>query len=257
MNKYKKTKFFYNTILYALLGVFAFLIPAQASDFEYESATIRRLTDHLFQEKMIDFDDPKQFKEYSMIEDCDIFRKYFSNDFEWNKIRLAIKKEMQDQKPSLLKTRIRVPGVLNLTRYNFTTQAFDIHEDYVFKDVGFLQLSSNNYKLCGGDYNKGDMGLALPNQYFLKPEIPFNLYRIPVSKLVAKKVLDKTVPNKDKEATRPAYFYMNVTLDAFFDIDKKAKGGVTAYVLGTVDSIDFYTDEYRQNKFKTLYYDVY
>lgn len=247
-----------------LLGLVAILIvvsfPAFADKSAYEEATIRRLTDHLFQEKMIDFEDPNQFKEYTMIEDCEIFDAYFSNDFEWNRIRIAIKQEMDGLEPSVKRTKLRVPGRINITRYNFTTQSFDIDEDDIFDAVGFLQISESLYSLCDKQYDEGNVK-TIPRKYFLKPDIAFNLFRIPVSKTVAKKVLDR-IPLNEKNSradydTRTVHININMTLDAFFEIRKEGKKKVLAYVLGTVDSVDFYMDAHRKNKFKTISYDVY
>lgn len=242
--------------LYLIFLVALLLFPSvsMAEKASYKSATMRLLTDHLFQEKMIDLDDPEQFKEYTIIEDCEIFENYFSNDFEWNRIRTAVKQEMEGLSPSAQKTRIRVPGKLNITRYNFTTQAFDVSPEDVFDKVGFLQISETSYDLCDEKFREDNIE-AIPNKYFLKPEVPFNLYRIPASKVVAQQVLDEVKPNKLN--LRTIYIDINITLDTFFGLNKGSSSGVSADVLGTIDSVDFYTDEFRRNKFKTIYYDVY
>lgn len=255
MKKISKDNIIKNILFTGLLAVSVLLSSSSfAEKYQYDDATIRRLTDHLFEEKMINFDDAGQFKEYAMIEDCEIFETYFNNDFEWNRIRLAVKEEMSSLKPSTKKTRVRLPGKVDLTRYNFTTQSFDIYDVDVFNNVGFLQISERKYDLCDKNYDEGDIQ-NLPQKYFLKPEVPFNLFRIPVSKALARQVLDKIPPNKKDRRT--AYIDINVTLDAFFEINAESDREKYAYVLGSVDQIDFYIDKEKRNKFKTLYYDEY
>ncbi len=249
-----KTNYIHKVFFFILLTLVLSLSPVRAEESSYGLSDIRMLTDHLFQEKMINFDDPEQFKEYAIIEDCEIYQEYFNNDFEWNRIRLAVKEEIQNIKPSSRVKKVRVPGTIEFTRYNFTTQSFDLHEDSVFGGVGFIQITESKYDLCDEEYSDRSLK-KLPYIYFLKPEIPFNLYRVPVSKVVAQKVLDRTIPNADE--TRTIYIDINVTLDAFFEVKEEGFRGYAGYVLGSVDSIDFFTDQYREDKFKTLYYDIF
>ncbi len=250
----KKAMFIFLSVF---LLSFVFLHTASADqDIEYKNATIQRLTNHLSRHGGINFDDSKQFKEYAIIEDCQVLKKYFENDFDWNRIRLAFKQHIQKLKAPEKPLKLRIPGKIQITRYNFTTESFDLENSSILKDVGYLQISSDSYDLCDGKFSERDIK-NLPNLYYLKLDTPLNIFRIPVSKPVALGILEKTAV--ERRDLRSLYIDIKVSVD---DIATETPKGDESYknafyFNGKVESIDFYTDENYRDKFKTIYYGFY
>lgn len=88
-----------------------------------------------------DINDIKVADAYGEILYCDMYTKYFSNDFEWNNIRRQIANRVL-QKKEMYRVQYEYKGLIKLDRYSFEKQVFPLTKETRMSNVGSLQLIS-------------------------------------------------------------------------------------------------------------------
>lgn len=219
------------------------------SETTYKTPYLEGMVDLLFSNGFVDPNDAEQLRDYVLVKDCDLFKRYFTDDFMWNKIRnriIADSKTLQNHVDNRYVLDVR----FWVTRYNFNTKAFDIRPDSQLDNVNLLTLYTASNGVACSKAKGIERFNKLPSQYQLRLDTPLSLYRIPMAENMGRKILaamDKTkLPN---EAHRILYGMVYLTVDSVMGTD-----GNQAVLLGRVDKLEFYLDQARTRRIRTLYY---
>jgi hypothetical protein len=233
--------------------IFLFLFGvSQAAAQAYVEPTLTGVLDLIYVDGLVDLSQDDQVRDYLKVKDCDALKQADTDEFKWQ----AIKKTTQDKADSEVrdvKRQFKIPMSLKINNYNFDTLAFDINPDSQLKAVRFLQFYNVAQVPCrtSRDYNTGFSRFsALPQDYQIELEAPFSVYRLPVAEALGKRILEEL--EKDEEGNRMMYLAAYITVDTMDRITKVWAGKV-AVGIGRIDRIDFFVDQARTRRFKTLY----
>lgn len=223
---------------------------AAASPLEYVEPTFDKMLDLSFADGLIDLSDDQQFSDYIKLKDCDAYKANINDDFKWQ----ALKKEWQakaEENISTLKRHYKIPAVLKVNRYNFDTLAFDLHIQSQLQNVHYLEIFLASDVACG---SVGAIGSrkGVPTNYQVQLETPFSMLRVPMGQALGKRILEELITDSNNKQ-RLVYLVTYLTIDAMDRLVSNNVGNKVAVGIGRIDKIEFYVDQERTRRFKTLY----
>jgi hypothetical protein len=150
---------------------------------------------------------------YLKINECHLYHKFFFNDFEWNKVRLATSAYLKEYRQNVPRFYEFVQPV-KLQRYDFRLQGFVLEDVNNYISLNNIQLAygTTDYNECNDSFKATD---RFPIAGVLKIKSPFSLPFMRVPPEVAQEYTNLLVKNNvDIEHNgRPAYlrFRMGVS----------------------------------------------
>lgn len=231
----------------ACLGPQATAAPPKTQQ-SYIRPTLNSMVDILFANGVIDPNDPRQLVDFVRVKDCSLLERYYGNDFAWNKIKTRIIAEaraLQKDVPS----RFVINDQLEIDRYNFKTQSFDINAQSQLKNVNLMTLLHQSAFTCQGrEVNYQDR--VLPDHFSFRPDVPLSLVRLPMAAGMARRILPDIIETLDNRVQkRTIYFSVFLTVDGIVGITNS-----TATLGGHIDRIEFFSDAERMQRIKTMLY---
>ena len=123
-----------------------------------------------------DSDNEKAIDSFLHTKNCKLFDKYYSNEFIWQNIREGFKrvKYYSSEYPD----RLEIVSYLQLGRYNFAQQAFDISELFQLDNQGAIVFL---LKIIEMDCDKPYFTTYFPENIMFVPDNKFALTNIPIS----------------------------------------------------------------------------
>lgn len=189
----------------------------------------------------------KAIDNYLIINECDIYKNFFSDDFEWNNIRKSTAEMLKEKSPAFTNQfKILVP--IDLGRYDMKKGGFDIVSGTAFENSRRIQVTSGvgGYKGCD---QQGDLD-GYPSQVILILNKPFTFDFVKVDEHVAqafllrKKYNRTPVPRelRNKGFQRLAFARMRVTFARFQGVVQDNRNVAQAVLYGKLDGIDVFED---------------
>ncbi|MEA1937643.1 MAG: DUF4852 domain-containing protein [Pseudomonadota bacterium] len=164
--------------------------------------TSERLAVALFHFHVLTPDDPLVVDEYMCLTECDIYQKYYSNDFEWRSIRSTMRKTIIEQTAAFDPT-FYILGSMILGRYDFDHEAFDIDPKTSLERIGSIVLVKQDKNACGVELAN------FPQSYKAKLTRSINLTEIPMDKDSARDFVSRLSKG---DGERVIYLKIGITL---------------------------------------------
>jgi hypothetical protein len=208
---------------------------------EYVPPTYDNIARVLWALDMKDLFDDKAVDGYLQIAECDLFQKFYSNEFRWKKIREGTRDYLEKYK-SKFSRRFEYVQPIFLDRYDFALKGFPVMPDQQFVGTTRLQFSANSEGAtkCRGVVLRNFSGY--PSGAILNLRTPFNLSFVRVPEVLAKEYL-KMVENiaiKPGEG-RPAFIRFRIRVDQFLN-EESLDHGSFANFSGALDKIEVFAD---------------
>ena len=228
----------------------AFFAPVAArADEEYASPTYQNLVKMLVRFGALNVGDDDVLDEYAMIEECDIYKKYYGNDFEWNKIRTALRQSLR-QTVATFPTTIHYAIVSQFGHYDFKAHVYDFTDEASLKGVSSFVLEAKSNARCGSQGTK-----LIPVVFRVVLDQPVGISGLTLNEADAKALLQAM--EQDKNAKHLVYVRFNMKIGGIAPLERKKDGqkllfdrmtqpsgnGGIVQVEAGLDSIDFYEDE--------------
>jgi hypothetical protein len=179
---------------------------------------------------------------YIIITECNLYNKFFSNEFEWEKIRGVTKEFLEKNKDKVSRYYEYVQPVI-LERYDSSLQGFPIVDaDKNLLGQKNLQFANFRYGLtpCGG-YDLGDGNY--PSTAVLALSSPLTLTFVRVPKELAQRYLgwreSQGIATSDK---RQAYIRYRIRIDGYEGI-KSFEGMNSFSFRGKLMRLDVFADQ--------------
>lgn len=197
-----------------------------------------------------DMSDNTAIDNYLKINECELYMRFFNNDFEWEKIRNATRSYIH-QNVGSFPTKFEIMIPIYLDRYNAEKGYFDLTEESKMINLRRLDINMNTRtNICR---DKGAIR-GYSRNMILNLNRPFSLTRIPVSRPLAELYLEEArvtfenIPLKLRMAyyERLAYLRVKVRLTSFKEFVLGRHGEQQAVVFGQLDGIEIYADVERQ-----------
>jgi len=203
---------------------------------EYFSPTFENLGKTLIAMDYYDLKDDTILDEYAQVNYCELYQTYFTNDFEWQRIREAVRADIKEN----LRAYPRyydVVGPMYIDRYDFEREAFKLKPDSRILNVGRLTI----YEEMSNIYH---CGRTAPSNYFPVKYVawlnqPVNITQIKMSPDDAKALLDRLDRRLED---RMVYVRFRLLVLAVRDVSGLARGA-TANMHAVLEDISFFEDK--------------
>ena len=221
----------------------------------YETPTVKNLSQLYWMLSKLDINNDTHVDNFLMINECDLYRDYYNNEFEWKSIRKAGRKFIEDSRDSF-PTYFEFIQPLKLAEYNLETEMFDVYEPYkIFSVRRFEILAEDVYKdVCNVSHRREIEGY--PRGLYAELNRPFTLDEVKVHPEVAKLYIEKnneylqeegiaTKYKTDIYENRKAYLVMKIRIFSNKNEDVTVAGKDLAKVLGVLEGYEIYGDRER------------
>lgn len=233
------------------------------SDFQhyYEDITRQSLAKLYWRLGALDVNNKDHVDTFMRITECDIFKDYFYDEFQWEKIRQRARNFLSEN-AELFTARYKFVQPLRFGEYDIAKGLFHITEDFQIDSITKYEVASLNLseKLCGSFYKEIK---NYPGALIATLSQPFTLKAIPMEPGRARKYITEknkqfeklSIQRKTKENLykyRDAYLVMKVR---FFDYRGEYFASFsnynTALVNAVLEGYEIYSDT---NHTDLLYY---
>lgn len=225
--------------------------PAFADKFDkYLEPTSAMMTDYVFDAGLVKIEKDEQVVEYAALKDCAVYETVRQDMFRQQQMAAQVAAGQADRMKAFNKRMyLRIPGRLSITRYNFNTQAFDLDDLSKMSNVNVVSIFNLNRGPCN------DAAIRLfPTSFAAKLSYPISLRRVPLQADTAQALYDKLPPNPENRRLKALYTDLYITIDGIMPNMEVSKDGKRVMLMGQIDAIDIFTDEYRTKRLKRLDY---
>ena len=207
----------------------------------YTSVSYDNLARTLWAMNVHALDDDFMVDNFLRITECNLYNKFFMNEFEWEKIRDATRKYLMKYKEDFPR-RYEYVQPLFLDRYDFALKGFSLMKDSAFHQSTRIEFASNVYmkSKCGNEALRHVQGY--PDSAILTTSRPFKLTFIRVNEALAKEYLSFVKGRyNDPKHGRPAYMRIRIRLDQHLP-DVYIAQGVNSNYGGVIETIEIFAD---------------
>lgn len=151
---------------------------------------------------------------YLIITECNLYNKFFQNEFEWEKIKTATKQYIEANKTKVARYYEYVQPIF-MGRYDYSLQGFPIVDAKEFKGQRNFQFAS----FISGDTTCGHFNInniTYPSTGVVTINSPLNLTFIRVPLSLAEKYIDwRSKQGVADEGKRQAYIRYRIRIDGY------------------------------------------
>ncbi|MCK6418880.1 MAG: DUF4852 domain-containing protein, partial [Alphaproteobacteria bacterium] len=211
----------------------------------YAAPTIKSFSDLYWALGKLDPNTDEHVDKYVIISDCETYRKYYQNEFEWGRIRDETRAMVAANKSTFpLRFRFLLP--IKFGEYDFNRKGFNVLKEYQIPGIRRFEFVADdyNYGVCNlANYTLG----AYPKAVIADLSRPVDLNFIPVPEDKAKAYLDVVSVNANPRLMpgnpnfydyRSAYIALYIKFFSY-QTDTIGAGGVLyAQLQGVLESIE-------------------
>lgn len=251
------------TIVMLSMGL-TFSKPVHASDIGqgFAQVTFRDLAVTLMAIKSPNLEN-RIVDKYAQVFHCHLYLEKYQNDFEWARVRDAIRKKIA-KASERIRRHYEFLGVIEIERYDFERQMFPLTERTMMTNVGalvFYDLGSDAIETpCGSVSDiiaktQGTVALqmeqpSLPTTYVLQTAIPITITNIEMAPKDAEQLV-QAMQRVGGKFNRTLYLRFRMRLETFGGIrmsSSKAIGQMT----GEISAVDMFLDKEKKYYITTI-----
>lgn len=205
-------------------------------------------------------DDKKIIDNYLIINECDVYRNFYRDDFEWANVRDATR-DMLMEKSAGFTNQFKILVPIDLGRYDMERGGFDVVNNTAFINSRRIQVTGTATTYGGCD-QKGDLA-GYPSNVVMILNKPFTFDFVKVDEHVAQAFLLRKrynatpVPRelRNKGFQRLAFARMRVTFVRYQGTNDLNGGVKQAIIYGRLDGIDVFEDLKEEMLLTSINYD--
>ena len=212
----------------------------------YHDTTYSNLSKLYWAVGMHDLYDDDAIDRFLRINECDLYLKYYQDDFEWNEIRKATRKTIAEERATY-PTKYEMLLPLSLSRYDLQRERFEVDEQTRFENMKKIDiaLTSLDYTCYTDHFLEG-----YPGSVVMLLDQPFTLTTVPVKPEIADLYLQEAkqryanMPDKVRlrHYEREAYLRVLVSFSSYVGTERAAGGRKLAVMHAKIDAIEVYAD---------------
>lgn len=227
------------------------VITVRTDKDDYIDPNMQNMSKLMWQMGVLDLSDNIAIDNYLMINECELFLRYYNNDIEWEKIREAAR-EMLNNTMQTFPTKFEILVPIKLDRYNPEKQYFELEETSKMVNVRRLDIRMNQKReVCN---ERGREIRGYPRSIILTLNRPFSFSRVPVGKALAELYIEEAriayenVPLKLQPQLyeRTAFMRAKVNITSFKEAIQGRQGEMQAVVIGQLEGVEIYADVHKE-----------
>lgn len=130
----------------AVFIAFSLFCPSAWAD-EFMSPSLSNIAKTLVRFGALDIRKDESVDAYGQVVECDIYKRHFENDFQWQKVRAALRKSIK-QNVASFPTGYKYDAVLQLDRYDFKAGLFPFTAKTAQSRTNVFTISSKPEDFC-------------------------------------------------------------------------------------------------------------
>lgn len=209
----------------------------------YKRASLQNLSQSFIKLTGVDLNDDRLIDDFAIINHCDIYRKYYGDEFSWRQAREAFRRVIQRELESYPEN-VYLLGSLTLGRYDFDRKAFMLEDQNKFERTGVFRFFDRTFN-C-----QGSVVAQLPLTYHFRLTNPITLDRIEVSEDKAFTIT--RIMEQENNRDRKVYVSFFIRINDFTTQGGTGNTSVRATTRATLMSMRVYLD--RQRKIQIFEY---
>lgn len=227
------------------------IITVREEQDDYIDPDMKNMSKLMWQLGVLDLSDNIAIDNYLMINECELFLRFYNNDIEWEKIRDATR-EYINNNMTTFPTKFEILVPIKLDRYNPDKQYFELEESSKMINVRRLDVRMNQKRsVCN---EKGREIRGYPRNIILTLSRPFSFTRVPVGKALAELYIEEArlayenLPLKLQPQfyERIAFMRAKVNITSFKEAISGHQGDMQAVVIGQLEGVEIYADVQQQ-----------
>jgi hypothetical protein len=221
----------------------------------YEKPTRQKFSRLYWSLGMLDIKDDESIDNFLQINECDIYKDYFYNEFEWKNVRESGRMFLTENK-NKFPIRFEVVQPLFLGEYNLQSKDFEIMPDYQIKETTRIEIFPNDFAdvVCQDDGSgKVSQIKNYPIGIVAEFNRPLNLVSIPVAPDLAKYYIEEKMKyfknlrssqqtQENLYNTRDAYIFMHIKFFAYKDTYTNRDNYTMAEIMAVLEGFEVYAD---------------
>jgi hypothetical protein len=234
---------------------FGIIKPVEPVEDEFGPTNFQRLSKLYWAMGKFDVLNDEAINNYLLINECELYQKFYYNDFEWTNIVEATKKSISSTL-NTFPTKFEILKPIGLDRYDVEKEVFLLKEDEVFEGARKFEVATNSdtSPVCG----KSGVIKDYPRNLIMILNRPINLKEFHVEPELAMMFLDEAARYYDhlphflkmSKYERVAFLRLKVSLFQYKETIVGVSGYTRAVVFGRLEGIEIYADP---DKMKPLY----
>lgn len=213
----------------------------------YVQPTLENISRLYWKKNALDIENNTAIDNFLLINECDIYEKFYNDDFEWIRVREAARDLIKEGREKFShKFKVVVP--VDLGRYDETRKGFPLINKTAFNGLRRVEIGGNATRenICGND------GVIenYPRNLILILNKPFTFDFIALDEHVAQALIvrhkyqeiDRPRELQNKEFNRLAYARMRITFSEFQGEAKGRDNAQLGVMFGKLDGIDIFED---------------
>jgi len=224
---------------------------------KYLTPSVANLSKLYWKKNTLDVNNDIAIDNFLLINECKLYTDYYTDDFEWKRIRNAARQMLENNKSSF-SDRFKFMLPVELGRYDAERKGFPLENNTSFIDLRRVEMGGgdNSDEICGEKMNID----FYPRNIVLALSKPFNFDFLPVDEHVAQAFLirrkydDFKVNNslRLRGFDRIAYARLRIKLSSYQGAAKGKDNSTLAVMFGEIEGIDFFEDPYEQKLLKSV-----
>lgn len=217
---------------------------------EFIDPNMQNLSKLMWRLGVLDLSDNTAVDNYMMINECELYERYYKNDIEWEKVRAAARQSLNDSIVTF-PTKFEIVVPIALGRYNTERQYFEIQSVSKMTNVRRLDINmGNNTQVCRE--GAGNSIRGYPRNIILMLNRPFSFTRLPVGRQLAQMYIEdannnqislQTIKQANVFYDRPAFMRAKVTIVSLKEMVQGVQsGGPVAILIGQLEGVEIYAD---------------
>jgi len=209
--------------------------------------TLENISKLYWKKNALDVENNDAIDNFLLINECDIYEKFYTDDFEWIRVREAARELIKKNKEEFPhKFKVTVP--IDLGRYDQMRKGFPLINKTAFKDLRRVEIGGNSYSesICG---NNGVIE-HYPRNLILILNKPFTFDFVGLDEHIAQAYIirqkyEQTLrPRelKNKEYDRLAYARIRITFSEYQGETKGRDNFPLGIMFGKLEGIDIFED---------------
>lgn len=234
-------------------------VDNSTASYVYEIPTLKALSHLFWAVNLYSLDDDDAVDEFMRHNECDIYKNFSSDEFEWAEVRDATRDFIRENK-NQFPTRFEFMIPIKLKDYSKNRKAFSIQDDYQISSIRRFEVYATDFREqpCSRDVNIMD---GYPRSLVLEFSRPFTVTHVPMSEEVASEYVKKTAEKlKRYDPTHRVRNTMYQLRDAYlvFKVKIFTHGkflGLNNFkvpvvqMLAVLEGYEVYEDRYKQKLF--------
>lgn len=237
-------------LLFLLLIISYFSVQtSNAYAQEYKLPNIQNLSKAYWALEALDINNDQHIDNFLLINECEIFTDFISDDFEWREIRAAARAVLENEKESFPR-KFRFLKEIRLDNYDFQKSEFPLYEDDVIRSTRrfLFQALQPQDEVCKQDF---DNVKHYPSKLLIETGIPISFRAVPADQETAQEYIayaDEELRKRygyetkllELQNFRRAYLVFEVSFEAYKSLINSQKRGDVANILARLEKYAVY-----------------